>query len=436
LSGRLIARRKRTRVTFFELRDRSGSIGLRIDRSTAGAEMEAAGLLDCDIGDFVRIEGHVYISDDGATGLEVTAGAMLSKALRLPPVEREALKPFGVRRELELIADAECRERIAQRAAALAAIREWMDGHGCIEVNTPVLQPVPGGALARPFVTHHNALERETALCISAELYLRRCTVGDLERVYDLGRRFRNEGISRRHSPEFTMLEWLIAYCDHEYAATFTEGLLAHVATRTLGTSLASCGGKPVDLTPPWRRVTLQDAIRDATGLDMFAASPAELLAAASLAPTREASWAEAVEKVYGNVVEPTLIEPTLVFEFPVELRPCVKRHPRTPELGESFDIVIGGMEIGSGGTAIDDPDEQWTRFEEQRRRKGQGDTPHPSDVDYVTTLQFGAPPAAGSGIGVERLLMVLLGVDSIRDVVPFTMSDATGPTAESPWQG
>ncbi|HST33668.1 MAG TPA: amino acid--tRNA ligase-related protein [Solirubrobacteraceae bacterium] len=376
----------------------------------------------------MRVEGHLYVSEDGAVGLEVTSGAILSKALRLPPVEEAALTRFGARRELELIASARCRERLATRAAALAAIREWMDAHGCIEVDTPHLQPVPGGALARPFVTHHNALDMETSLRISAELYLRRCTVGDLERVYDLGRRFRNEGMSRRHSPEFTMLEWLVAYSDHEYAAKFTEGLVAHVANRALGGSLISVNETIVDLTPPWRRITLHDAIRDATGLDMFEASRDELLEAASLEPSCDVSWAEAVEKLYGSVVEPTLIEPTLVLYFPVELRPCVKQHSRTPRLGESFDVVLGGMEIGSGGTAIDDPDEQWARFEEQRRRKGAGDTPHPSDVDYVTTLQFGAPPAAGSGIGVERMLMVLLGVDSIRDVMPFSTSDGKGP--------
>jgi lysyl-tRNA synthetase class 2 len=302
----------------------------------------------------------------------------------------------------------------------VGAIRDWMKRHDFIEVETPILQALAGGAVARPFLTHHNALDREVSLRVSTELYLRRCTVGDLERVYELGKCFRNEGMSRRHSPEFTMLEWSMAYSDYQDAATLTEELVTHVAKQVLGDLRITYDGIPIDLKTPWRRVTLQEAIKDRTGLDILGSNPKELLAALGATPTRDCSWTDAVYKLYGTCVEPYLGQPTIVCDFPLDAHPCLRQHSTRWQLGESFDVVVGGLEIGSGGTELSDPDEQRLRFIEQRSDRADGHEPHPNDREYVAALEYGAPPSAGVGIGIDRLLMVLLDIDPIGEATLF----------------
>ncbi len=241
-----------------------------------------------------------------------------------------------------------------------------------------------------------------------------------MERVYDLGKHFRNEGISPKHSPEFTMIEWSMTYCDYRDAAALMERLVADVAGQVWRTLQFSYRGMPISLARPWRQLTFQDAIGEATGLDIFAASPSELMAAA---PSTDDSWTGAVHAIYTKHVEPHLIQPTIVRDFPLDTHPCLKQHATRAQLGESFDVVIGGVEVGSGGTELNDPDEQWARFVAQRSERTTGSAPHPQDQEYVTALQYGAPPSAGAGIGIDRLLMVLLNTDSIRDVMLFPTS-------------
>ena len=418
-----MGRRKNGNTIVFDFRDRSGTIQLRARTDGAEAGRATASIAEWDIGDIVSVTGGIYVTHQGKIGLEAEEGSLLAKALQRPPTTSEGLKRTGSRRELELIASPDCRNRVITRAAMIDALREWMRRHDFIEVETPILQLLAGGALARPFVAHHNALDREVSLRVSAELYLRRCTVGDLERVYDLGKCFRNEGMSRRHSPEFTMLEWSMAYSDYHDAAAFTEQLVAYIAERALGSLKISHGELVLSLIPPWRRVTLRDAIKETTSLDIFAASPRELLDAVPIELTSSVSWSDAVRTLYGRCVEPHLAQPTIVYDFPLDTHPCLRQHSTQIELGESFDVVIGGVEVGSGGTEINDPDEQWDRFIEQRNA-GSGQTdghePHPNDREYVTALRYGAPPSSGVGIGIDRLLMVLLDTDSIQKVVAF----------------
>lgn len=417
LSGRVIARRKADEIVLLDLRDRSGTIRLSVNADDDSARATVA---DADIGDIVSVVGHVYVTARDQLCLEVESGSLLAKALQLPLTK--GLNPNGRRRELELMASPECRRLFAARAAALSAVRDWMARHDFVEVETPILQRLAGGALARPFLTHHNALDCEVSLRLSTELYLRRCSIGDMERVYELGKCFRNEGISRRHSPEFTMLEWYMAYSDYRDIATAAEQLVTQVANRVLGRLRVTYKGNVIDLEPPWRRLTFGEAIKERTGLDVFAASESELSAALSESPASGSSWADVVLKIYGSRVEPYLIQPTIVYDCPLDVHPCMKRHADRSQLVESFDVVLGGVEISSGGTALTDPDEQWQRFEAQRGGLN-GTDPHPSDQELVAALQYGAPPAAGAGMGIDRLLMVLLDSDSIRDVTLFPMA-------------
>jgi lysyl-tRNA synthetase class 2 len=417
LSGRLIARRKSGEIVLLDLRDRSGTIRLTVN---ADADSATATIVDADIGDIVSVVGHIYVTPRDKLCLEVESGSLLAKALQLPLTK--GLNPNGRRRELELMASAECRRLFTARATALMAIRDWMTRHDFLEVETPILQRLAGGALARPFVTHHNALDCQVSLRLSTELYLRRCSIGDMERVYELGKCFRNEGISRRHSPEFTMLEWYVAYCDYRDVAASAEQLVQQVASRVLDSLQVTYKGNVINLEGPWRRMTLREAIKERTGLDIFAASRAELSGALPGSPTSSVSWADAVQKIYGSYVEPHLIQPTIIYDCPVDMHPCVKRHAGRSQLVESFEVVLGGLEISSGGTALTDPDEQWQRFEAQRSGLD-GTDPHPNDQELVAALQYGAPPAAGGGMGIDRLLMILLDCDSIRDVTLFPIA-------------
>ena len=305
----------------------------------------------------------------------------------------------------------------------IVAIRDWMQRRSFTEIETPVLQPLAGGAAARPFVTHQNALAGELHMRISVELYLNRCTIGGLEDIYELGKCFRNEGFSYKHSPEFMMLEWMQSYADYTDVAAFTEEMVTDVARAVLGGTQIQWAGENIDLAKPWRRVSMRDAIKEVTGVDIATAELSALIALVANKVAPDASWAQAVHIIYSKLVEPTLIQPTLVFDFPVELFPITNRHATEPQLAEHFDAVIGGIELVSGDTGCTDPDEQWERFVEQRQLKRSGDDedmPHPHDTEYVRSLQHGLAPSASGGMGVDRLLMILTGYESIREVVPF----------------
>jgi lysyl-tRNA synthetase class 2 len=434
IAGRMIARRGHAKTTFFDIRDQSGTMQV-VARAEALGEDAYAAITDLDVGDIVSVEGCVYITQRGQLTLAVTAWTMLAKALRPPPDRYHGMEDPGARyrhRELDLLANERTREMFFKRTRMIEAIHDFLRGRGFTQVETPMLQTLAGGAASRPFVTHHNALDVDVYLRISVELYLNRCIVGGLENIYDLGRAFRNEGISHRHSPEFTILEWMMSYADYWDVAEMTEALAESVALATLGTTkVEQYDGQVIDFATPWRRVTLQDAIRDAIGIDFLSASEDELRAAAGDAAREpDMTWAKLVDAIYVKHVEPTLHQPTHVFDFPVDLFPICKRHSGDERLAEHFDSVIRGMEILSGDTELNDPLDQHQRFVTQRQQAAagdDGDQPQPNDEAYVRALEYGMAPTAGGGLGVDRLLMALTGVESMREVVPFPTLRAQG---------
>jgi lysyl-tRNA synthetase, class II len=427
IAGRLIARRGHAKTTFFDVRDQSGSLQVVARVDAMGQEAYDA-MLDLDIGDIVSVEGVVYITQRGQLTLAVSACTMLAKALRPPPDRYHGMGDQGSRyryRELDLLANERTREMFFKRTKMIEAIHDFLRSRGFTQVETPMLQTLAGGAASRPFVTHHNALDIDVYLRISVELYLNRCIVGGLENIYDLGRAFRNEGLSHRHSPEFTILEWMMSYADYWDVAKMTEDLAESVALQTLGTTkVEQYDGRTIDFATPWRRITLQEAIKDAVGIDFLQASSAQLLEVLDGAADPDATWAKLVDAVYVKHVEPTLYQPTHVFDFPVDLFPICKRHSGDPRLSEHFDSVIRGMEILSGDTELNDPLDQHERFVIQRQQAATGagddDQPQPNDEEYVRALEYGMAPTAGGGLGVDRLLMALTGVEAMREVVPF----------------
>ena len=306
-------------------------------------------------------------------------------------------------------------------------MRRFLDERGFLEVETPVLQPLYGGALARPFTTHHNALDRTLYLRIATELYLKRLIVGGLEKVYELGKDFRNEGISHKHNPEFTMLETYEAYADYMDVAAMTEELVAHVARETIGAHQVERDGETIDLTPPWRRITLRDAILEETGLDIADAHRAGALlqamrqAGIDSNPEPGTGWGKLVDELLSKRVEPTLVQPTFLLDYPVELSPFAKPHRSEPGLVERFEGFIGGIEVANAFSELNDPDEQRARFEQQQRLQAAGDEEaQPFDEDFLRALEQGMPPTGGLGLGIDRLLMILAGRHSIREVVLF----------------
>jgi lysyl-tRNA synthetase, class II len=420
VAGRLAARRGQGKMAFLDLVDRSGRIQLQARVDELGPEgMDR--LLGLDLGDLIGVDGLAFVSRRGELSLRVTAYELLAKSLRPPPEKHHGLTDVETRfrrRELDLMANEEARELFIVRARVISAVRRFLDAEGFIEVETPVLQPLYGGAAARPFTTHHNALNREFYLRIATELYLKRLIVGGLERVYELGKDFRNEGVDSTHNPEFTMLEWYEAYADYLDVAERCERLVSAVAAEV------GYAGE-IDLTPPWRRETLPEAIRARTGIDIMEArdrdSLAEAMHARGLGVPEGEGWPKLVDELVSKHVEPTLIEPTFLMDYPVELSPFAKRHRSVSGLVERFEAYVGGMEIANAFTELNDPDEQRRRFEEQRALAGAGDVEaQPYDEAFVEALEQGMPPTGGIGIGIDRLVMVLTGRRSIREVVLF----------------
>jgi lysyl-tRNA synthetase, class II len=424
LAGRIVSRRKKDEATLLELRDRSGTIRLRFCPDPAADIGLQDEIVNWDIGDVVAVAGELH-GDGDRLGVEIRSGRLLTKSMQLNHgLSQPGHRPR--RRELELMAKDDSRVRFQTRARLIASIREWLNRREFIEVETPVLQPGAGGALARPFSTSHNALGRDLTLRISTQLHLRRCAIGDLERVSELGKCFRNEGMSIKHSPEFTLLEWSLAYSDYRDSAALIEQLVSDLARSVLDDPTVTRAGHTIDLERPWRRVTLREAIEEAVGLDILAADVDDLTAALPATSengqgdaTEADAWSDAVHLLYSRYVEANLVQPTIVYDFPLSTNPCMKRHPSGESgVGESFDIVIGGVEIASGGSEVNDPDEQWERFVEQRG--GNGCEPEAHDREYVAAMSYGAPPSSGAGLGIDRVMMLLLGGDSIADVTLF----------------
>ena len=424
VAGRLIARRGHGKSAFLDLRDGTGQLQIQARVDELGDDAYE-GLLSLDIGDIVGIEGTVFSSRRGELSLRADAWELLSKSLRPPPEKFHGLEDTETRyrrRELDLIANEETRDLFLKRARTIAETRRWFDDRGFAEVETPVLQPLYGGALARPFTTHHNALDRDLYLRIATELYLKRLVVGGIDKVYELGKDFRNEGISHKHNPEFTMLEWYEAYADYNDTAEELEGLVSTVAQKVLGTTKIEREGETIDLAPPWRRVTLREAIRERTGIDVLKhPSREELAGAMGSEPDPEEGWGKLVDGLLSKEVEPTLIQPTFVVDYPVELSPFAKRHRSEEGLVERWEAFVGGIEISNSFTELNDPDEQRRRFEAQAEETARGDEEtQPYDEIFVESLEQGMPPTGGAGLGIDRLVMILTGARSLREVVLF----------------
>jgi lysyl-tRNA synthetase class 2 len=416
VAGRLAARRGQGKMAFLDLVDRSGRIQLQARLDELG-EDDLARLLELDLGDLIGVDGVAFSSRRGELTLRIKQFALLAKSLRPPPEKHHGLQDVETRfrhRELDLIANQETRALFIARARVVSAIRRFLDSEGFVEVETPVLQPLYGGALARPFVTHYNALDRDFYLRIATELYLKRLIVGGLERVYELGKDFRNEGLSPKHNPEFTMLEWYEAYADYLTVADRFERLMAHVGPEV-----------GHEMPARWRRETLTEAIRARTGIDILAAHDratlAEEMRARGLAAPVEDAWPQLVDELVSKHVEPTLVEPTLLLDYPVEMSPFAKRHRSDPRLAERFEAFMGGIEIANAFTELNDPDEQRRRFDEQRALAQAGDAEtQPYDEAFLEALEHGMPPTGGIGVGIDRYVMLLTGRNSIREVVLF----------------
>ena len=424
VAGRIVARRGHGKAAFIDLADGTGRIQLHSRADVLGAS-EHEGLTGLDLGDIVGVDGVAFKTRRGELSLRLAGWTLLAKSLRPPPDKFHGLEDTELRyrhRELDLIANPETRELFRKRGATIAETRRWLDYEGFVEVETPVLQPLYGGALARPFTTHHNALDRGLYLRIATELYLKRCIVGGIDRVYELGKDFRNEGISYKHNPEFTMLEWYEAYADYTDAAERLERLVADVAERVLGTTTVERDGAEIDLVPPWRRVTLREAILERSGIDVLEHPTREALAdAMDSEASADDSWGKLVDGLLSKEVEPTLVEPTFIVDYPVEMSPFAKRHRDDEALTERWEAYVGGFEISNAYSELNDPDEQRRRFEEQAAQLRRGDAEaQPYDESFIEALEYGMPPTAGVGLGMDRLVMLLTGARSLREVVLF----------------
>ncbi len=430
VAGRLTAFREHGKLTFADLLDGSGRIQLMVRKDKVGDE--AYGLFgELDTGDFIGAEGALIKTRTGEVTVEVHQFQILAKALRPLPEKWHGLRDIEARyrqRYLDLIANPEVREVFINRSRIIQAIRRFLDERGFIEVETPILQPVYGGALARPFITHHNALDMDLYLRLAPELYLKRLIIGGLERVYEIGRNFRNEGVDARHNPEFTMLEAYQAYADYHDIMRLTEEMVAFVAETVLGTTIITYQGHTVDLTPPWRRLSLMDAIKEATGVDFLEFRNDDERAreigrqlGLSVEPTDH--WGRVLDEALKKKLAPQLIQPTFLIDYPVEISPLAKRKPDDPTMTERFQAFIGGLELANAFSELNDPLDQRERFEMQQRLRERGDREaHPLDWDFITALEHGMPPTGGLGIGIDRLTMLLTNTTSIREVILFPL--------------
>ena len=429
VAGRLAARRGQGRAAFLDLVDRSGRIQLHARADVLGQE-SLDRLVSLDLGDLLGADGTVFRTRRGELSLKLEDWTLLAKSLRPPPEKHHGLSDVETRyrhRELDLMANDEARELFIARARVISEVRRFLDAEGFVEVETPILQPIYGGGMGRPFTTHHNELDRTLYLRIATELYLKRLIVGGLERVYEIGKDFRNEGVSFKHNPEFTVLEWYEAYADYQDIADRCERLVASVAS-ALGFS---------GFEPPWKRETLGGAISARTGIDVYEHRDTDSLRAAMVAADfapaeHEATWPRLVDHLLSKYVEPTLVEPTFLFDYPVELSPLAKLHRSEAGLVERFEAFAGGMEFANGYTELNDPDDQRARFEAQRADAAAGDEEAmPYDEAYVRALEHGMPPTGGIGIGIDRLVMLLTGKTTIREVVLFpVMRDESAPSS------
>jgi len=426
VAGRIAAQRDMGKASFLDLRDGSGRIQCYFRNDTLGDAY--AGLADLDLGDFAAVTGALFRTRTREITVEAREYAVLAKALRPPPEKWHGIEDVETRyrqRYLDLLANADVREIFRLRAAVISSIRRRLDERGFMEVETQVLQAEAGGAAANPFVTHHRALDQDFYLRISLELHLKRLIVGGFDRVYELGRIFRNEGVSTKRNPEFTMLETYEAYADYEDVARMVEELVPRVANDVLGATAVRFGDHDIDLAPPWRRVTMRDALIEHAGIDFEEFRTKDKLLEELQRRKVEVdpawTWGKLLDEAVFVYVEPKLIQPTFLLDYPKEISPLAKSKPGAPGLVERFEVFCAGFEMGNAYTELNDPVDQRERFEEQARLKAAGaDEVETVDEDFLVALEHGMPPTGGFGMGIDRLVMILAGQTSIREVILF----------------
>lgn len=451
--GRLVSLRDMGRTVFGHIEDGFGRIQLFLRRDDLGEESHLRFRKWTDLGDFVQAEGHLFRTKAGEVSLHVTAWRLLSKAVSPLPQGKEQVVDGQIirysafadieeryrQRYVDLAVNPEVRRLFVQRARIVAALRRFLDSHGFLEVETPILQPLYGGAAARPFTTHHNQLKQDLYLRISFELYLKRLLVGGLERVYEIGRDFRNEGVSFKHNPEFTQLEFYAAYWDYHMVAAFVEQMVRAVAQEVTGSTVIHYAGHVIDLGQPWQRLTMRDAIRRFAEIDYMEYPTADALRGAMRAigadAPANATWGRLIDALFSAYVEPRLIAPTFILDYPRDISPLAKRKPGDDFHVERWEYFIGGLELGNAFTELNDPIDQQARFEEmQRLYRADDDEAHPMDEDYLRAMRYGMPPNGGFGTGVDRLVMLLTDQATIRDVLLFPhLRDKSGPPASEP---
>jgi lysyl-tRNA synthetase class 2 len=445
VAGRVVALRSFGKLVFATLLESGERLQISARKAETTPECFQA-VKGLDVGDFVRVEGPVWRTKTDELTVDARDVQMLAKGLRPLPEKWHGLTDVEARfrqRHLDLLVNEEARRAAILRSRVVQAMRAFLDERGFIEVETPVLQPIYGGAAARPFTTFHNTYDQTLYLRISDELYLKRLVVGGIDRVYEIGRVFRNEGVSRKHNPEFTMMECYQAYADYRDMMELTEAMVQEIALRVLGSLSIEFQGAKIDLTGPWRRVTLRESILAETGIDVLENPDLESLRGAcqsqDVGPRDAPTWGRLVDDLFSEHVEPKLVQPTFVTDYPVELSPLAKRSAEDPRLVERFEPFLGGMEVGNAFSELNDPDDQRERLLATRQARAEGDEEaHPLDEDYLRALEVGLPPTGGLGIGVDRLAMVLADAPNLREVIafPHLRPRAAGADADAEEEG
>ncbi|MBP2078503.1 lysine--tRNA ligase [Oceanobacillus polygoni] len=427
IAGRLMTKRGKGKAGFAHMQDLSGQIQLYVRKDAIGEEAYEV-FKTTDLGDIVGVTGVMFKTNVGELSVKATEFHLLTKSLRPLPEKYHGLKDIEQRyrqRYLDLITNMESRETFVLRSKIIQSMREYLNGQGFLEVETPMMHSIPGGASARPFITHHNALDIELYMRIAIELHLKRLIVGGLEKVYEIGRVFRNEGVSTRHNPEFTMIELYEAYADYNDIMELTENLVAHIAKDVLGSTKVNYGDDVVDLEPKWTRLHMVDAVKEATGVDFWKQMTDE--EARELAKTHGVeirdtmTFGHVVNEFFEQKVEETLIQPTFIYGHPVEISPLAKKNTEDARFTDRFELFIVGREHANAFSELNDPIDQRERFEAQVKERAEGnDEAHLMDEDFLEALEYGMPPTGGLGIGIDRLVMLLTNSPSIRDVLLF----------------
>lgn len=430
IAGRIMIFRKHGKATFCDLKDSTGKIQLFLSLNSLGEEKYNSFSGELDIGDWIGVEGSVFVTRAGELSLGIKSFELLSKSIRILPEKWHGLKDKELRyrqRYLDFTVNPDVREVFITRIRAINALRQFLNSRGFLEVETPMLQSIPGGAAARPFTTHHNALDIDLYLRIAPELYLKRLIIGGFEKVYEINRNFRNEGISYKHNPEFTMVEFYQAFCDYNDLMSLTEELIKYIAEESTNKLRFKYRGEDIDLGTRWQKFTMLESIEHygkiKIDFSMKRADLENICKDLDIEADRDRSTGKIINEIFEAVVEPKLIQPTFIKDYPIEISPLAKRHPDNENLTERFELFIGGEEIANAFSELIDPRDQLDRFKNQARSKDEEErVTGKIDIDFLKALEYGMPPTGGEGIGIDRLVMLLTGSDSIRDVILFPL--------------